>query len=120
MKLEIQILPGLSERKGWIRFGHPAGYQAWAKENAFWLYASTATDVAAGVGGEYRLVPNPRTYLESLVVFLHDSPIIGPLWVLHVKDELSAVTALRMSLRAFADLREETGEGSPSSLEILP
>lgn len=118
--LEIKILPDVSEENGWVRLNRPEQYREWADAVVPWAADSSASDTAQGVACVYRLIPNLDTFLESLVVCFPDGPMTAGVWALYVRDELVAVTALRMALRAFADMREETGEGSPASLEIVP
>lgn len=117
--MEIKILPDVSEENGWRRFTAPEPYREWAAIAAPFAPGTGTTDIARGTACEYRLIPNMDTFMESLIVCFPDGPVLTPVWVLHVRDELVAMTALRMALRAFADMREETGEGSPGALEIV-
>lgn len=118
--MEIKILPDVSRENGWLYFDGPGEYRPWAEQHAPWVFDWSSTATAQGMACEYTLVDNGDTYMESLVFCRPEGPVRGGMWVLLVKQELSAVTALRMALRAFADLRAETGEGMPSTLEIAP
>lgn len=116
--MQIKILPDVSLENGWLKFESAAEYRPWAQENAPWVFDWAPSDTSQGVACLYSLVSNGDTYLESLVFCEPDGPANAPMWVLLVEGELSGVTALRMAMRAFADMREETGEGSPSGYEV--
>lgn len=117
--LEIKILPDVSEENGWRRFTAPEPYREWAAIAAPFAPGTGTTDIARGTACEYRLIPNMDTFMESLIVCFPDGPMLSPVWVLHVQDELVGETAMRMALRAFVDMRKEMGEEMPASLEVV-
>lgn len=120
--LEIEMLPApdLRVASEWQLLSTYAAYRAWAQENAPWVFDWAPSSTAQGVACTYSLVANGDTYRESVVLCDPDgSEGHRQVWVLLVTDEMSPVTALRMALRAFNDLREETGEGMPSQIDIV-
>lgn len=104
----------------WRWYSTPGLYRPWMVEHAPWLEDAHKRATVEGMGCEYTLVPNVDTETESVLFCRADGPPTAGMYVLHVPDEPTHLTALRMALLAYSEVAIEVGDPLPDSITVVP